>query len=714
MRRNTFRQTTARIAVVAFLAGMMQTNAFIGDVQAAAKLSLSKKKVEIGVGKTVKISVKNAKKLKVRSVTCKIDKKKIAAFKKSGRYAVKVKAKKQGKAVLTFRVKRGKKWSSLKCNIVVKANKKAEPTPKQDNATTQPTGQPTNQPTNQPTQIPDITPEVTPTSKPTQKPTAEPTPGTGFQPVEYKKADFETGTDGFVGRGGSEKLGSVDGGHTGKCLKVTGRTQNWHGASIDVTDTIVKGATYGFSAWVRQDSGEEKPIKLSCTLDETYPEVKTLSCKSGEWTHLEGTYEVPTSFQSLTFYFEGPGGNYDLLIDDVVIRQETEGKAGLDPMSLESLKDAYQKHFTRFGTCISYNTSWNQGTQMQSDSTMKFVQKQFNSFTLENEMKPDQIFNRFTGAPISVADAKARGYVIPDSYKEATVPQLNFSSVDKSLEIADKYGIQMRAHVLLWHQQTNPAFFRTGYTETGAVVSKEVMDARLEFYIRTVMKHVMEKEKTLSAKKAGSIVYCWDVANEYIHRSNAPTSPSWVDVYGDMGLAPTYVKKAFSVAYDMLKEYGLQDTVTLFYNDYDEYDWADDIVSLVKYINQGEPANICGGIGMQSHITTKNPTLEVYGNAVDKFLLTGLEVQVTELDMGIEQGDTQEIQAERYGDIMELLIQKHKNRDVQVNKKGITGVTIWGLLDSKSWRKDEQPILFAGGLDQPKPSFYSVLEAAKK
>lgn len=228
------------------------------------------------------------------------------------------------------------------------------------------------------------------------------------------------------------------------------------------------------------------------------------------------------------------------------------------------------------------------------------------------------------------------------------------------------------------------------------------------------MKHVMEKEKTLSAKKAGSIVYCWDVVNEYIHRTNDPVSPTWVDVYGDMGLQPTYVKKAFSVAYDMLKKYGLQNEVTLFYNDYDEYDCADDIVSLVKYINQGESANICGGIGMQSHITTKTPTLAVYGAAVDKFLATGLEVQVTELDMGIEEGDTQEIQAEHYGDLMELLIQKNNNRDIQVNKKGITGVTIWGLLDSKSWRKGEQAILFAGGLDQPKPSFYSVLEAAKK
>lgn len=719
MRRKELKRMTARLTALALAAGVISSCVVSGEADAAAKLQLTKKKVTVEAGKTVKISIKKAAKFKVRSTKWKISSKKTASVKKSGRFAVKVKAKKAGKATLTCQAKRGNKWTSLKCTITVKPKKSVLPakTPDANTPVPEPTESsavPTLQPSTEPdkTALPTATPIVTPKVTPKVTPTAAPSAAPGFTPVEYKKADFENGTDGFTGRGGSEKLSSVAGGHTGKCLQVTGRTQNWHGANLIVTDTIVKGAKYSFSAWVRQDSGADKRIKLSCTLDESYPEIKELSCKSGEWTHLEGTYEVPTSFQSLSFYFEGPDGNYDLLIDDVVIRQESEGKAGLDPMSLASLKDAYQNIFPYFGTCISYNTSWNQGTQMQNDTTMKFVQKQFNSFSLENEMKPDQIFNRYGGAPISVADAKARGYVIPDSYKEATVPQLNFNSVDKVLEIADKYGIKMRAHVLMWHQQTNPAFFRTGYTESGAVVSKEVMDARLEFYVRTVMKHVMEKEKTLSAKKAGSIVYCWDVANEYIHRKNDPVSPTWVDVYGDMGLSPTYVKKAFSVAYDMLKEYGLQNEVTLFYNDYNEYDCADEIVSLIQYINGGEAAKICGGIGMQSHIDTQYPDLEKYGKALDTFLASGLEIHVTELDMGIAEGDTLQTQADKYRDLMTLIIQKQKNRDTKVNAKGITGVTIWGLLDIKSWRKDSRPILFGNSLDDPKESFYAVLEAA--
>ena len=297
---------------------------------------------------------------------------------------------------------------------------------------------------------------------------------------------------------------------------------------------------------------------------------------------------------------------------------------------------------------------------------------------------------------------KKLGYVIPDGYTESTVGKLNFDSVDKILEIANQYGLQMRGHVMQWHQQTSTRFFKEGYSSSGANVSKEVMDKRLEFYIRSVMKHVMDKEKSLTGK-AGSLVYCWDITNEYTHRTNDPAATSWMDVYGNMGLKPTYVKKAYEIAYDELKQYGLQEDVTLFYNDYNEYDVADEIVELINYINEGEEAKICGGIGMQSHITVNYPSLEKYGTAVDKFLATGLQVQVTELDIGIEDGQTEEDLANHYSDIMKLLI-----------SRGITGVTVWGLYDTISWRKPTSCLLFGSGLDDPKAAFYSFIDAATK
>ena len=229
-----------------------------------------------------------------------------------------------------------------------------------------------------------------------------------------------------------------------------------------------------------------------------------------------------------------------------------------------SLKDTYTKIVPYMGTCLNYGSASNP-RELQNASTMKFVKKQYNSFTLENEMKPDAILGS-SAKLISVADAKKKGYYIPAGYAESTVPELAFTTVDKSLEAAKNNGLKMRAHTLVWHSQTPSWFFTKNY-DGSKVVTPAVMDARLDFYIHNVMGHVMDKEKALTGS-AGSIVYAWDVVNEYLHRPSFAFFKTWTSVYGDMGNSPSYVKKAFEIAYDMLKSYQATDKVTLFYNDY--------------------------------------------------------------------------------------------------------------------------------------------------
>lgn len=680
---------------------------------ARRKIALSKKSVTMTVGQKKTIRIKNAKGKRIK---WSIKKKSIASYKKSGKYAVKLTAKKKGTTTLTCKVKNGK-WKSYRCKVKVKKATLVR-TPVATNDVVKTTEKPSSTAVvtmpSVPTQTPTAKPTATPTAKPTATPTA--TPAGEFAEKTYLSTGFEDGTDGFTGRGAA-KVAVASGGRSGNCLSVTGRTSTWNGAELNVTDSIVKGATYSISVWVKQTTDSDQKVKLSANLtvsgQSSYPAIKDeTTLKSGVWTKIEGTYEVPESFSKLTFYVEGPSGNFDFLVDDLTITQTTAGKEPFNPEGLTSIKDTYSGIFERMGNVVSYNTSWNNGYQMQSDDTMKFVKHHFNSYTLENELKPEQVLSNWSGT-ISVSEAKNLGYVIPDGYTESTVAKLNFDSVDKILEIANNYGIQMRGHVMQWHQQTSPRFFHEGYDANNDIVTKAVMDKRIEFYIRTVMKHVMDKEKSLTGK-AGSLVYCWDITNEYTHRTNQPSDTTWVDVYGDMGLKPTYVKKAYEVAYDELKQYGLQKDITLFYNDYNEYDVADEIVELINYINEGEETNICGGIGMQSHITVSYPSLEKYGTAVDKFLATGLQVQVTELDIGISDTQTEEDLAQHYSDIMKLLISKQKNRDKTVNARGITGVTVWGLYDAISWRKPTSCLLFGESLEDPKPAFYSFLEAATK
>lgn len=406
-----------------------------------------------------------------------------------------------------------------------------------------------------------------------------------------------------------------------------------------------------------------------------------------------------------------------------------------------AMKDIFKGVIDNVGTCLTYNQTWNNRTEMQEADTMDFVDKNFNSFTLENEMKPESMLGSQSANLISVAEAKKAGYVIGDDYKEATVPQLNLETIDGVLKIAKEHNIRMRAHTLMWHQQTPAWFFKKGYEGNGEVVDPETMNARLEFFVRTMVRYVMDKEVELTGE-VGSIVYAWDVVNEYIHHTNAPSSTTWVDVYGELGLKPTYVKAAFQFAYDELKKKNAQDKVTLFYNDYDTYFSVEDEIALINYINEGEEEKICGGMGMQSHVDIRRPTLEEYGAALDAFLATGLEVQITELDITINfdtddtdgrepsyayknEGETNEDQAEFTKDFIKLIADKQKNRDKAVSPKGITGITVWGISDTTSWRGQCKPLFFTRKrvkdpetkkykyVYQPKLSYGAMVEALK-
>ena len=544
----------------------------------------------------------------------------------------------------------------------------------------------------------------------------------------FKNATFENGTDDFVSRG-SSKVSQADNGYEGKCLYVSGRTDTWNGAAIDVTSTIVPGAKYHVTAYMKQMSGAAAEIKCSAQTGSDYPAIATVTdAPCCEWVKLEGEIEVASSFSDYLIYFEIPGSaKADFYLDSVVITQVSKGKDVVDPNTLASIKDTYKNIFQYMGTCANYYGYGAKKDQLRKDDTINFIKKQFNSITLENEMKPDTVLGgSYNKKLISVDEARKLGYSIPDNYKEDKVPQLDLGAVDATLEFCAENNVKMRAHTLMWHQQTPNWFFTEDYNGK-SVATTEVMDARLEFFVRTMLNHVMDKEVELTGK-AGSLVYAWDVTNEYVHRTNEPTSPSWMDVYGDMDLEPVYVKKAFTFAYEELEKRGLQDKVILFYNDYDEYKCADKIVELVNYINSDK--KICGGIGMQSHVDIKRPTIEEYGAALEKFMAAGYEVQITELDFTINfdtdgtdkkdpsydyenEGETIEEQAAFVKDFMEMVIAKQKNRDKTVSPKGITGLTIWGLYDSISWRGKSQPLLFGTSIDDPKPAFQAFLEASR-
>ena len=169
-----------------------------------------------------------------------------------------------------------------------------------------------------------------------------------------------------------------------------------------------------------------------------------------------------------------------------------------------------------------------------------------------------------------------------------------------------------------------------------------------------------------------------------------PASNSkWVQVYGD----DSFVINAFTYA----RKYA-PSGCKLYLNDYNEYIPAktNDLVSMATKLKQ---LGVIDGIGMQSHLDVGYPSASVYATALEKFLATGLEVQITELDITTNNFDAQ---ASLYKEIFSLAV-KHADK--------IPAVTVWGTHDSISWRSSQNPLLF-GANYSPKKAYEAVMQVA--
>jgi hypothetical protein len=143
----------------------------------------------------------------------------------------------------------------------------------------------------------------------------------------------------------------------------------------------------------------------------------------------------------------------------------------------------------------------------------------------------------------------------------------------------------------------------------------------------------------------------------------------------------------------------------LFYNDYNEYHPDGKREAMVTLANRLGPngLGVLDGIGMQSHLATGWPDIGTYRTALTRFIGTGVEIHITELDITIDNAHDEARQAEVYKSVFEALIQAREDG------ANITSVTIWGTTDDRSWRNTDnrRPLLFNSSL-QPKPAYNAI------
>jgi len=349
------------------------------------------------------------------------------------------------------------------------------------------------------------------------------------------------------------------------------------------------------------------------------------------------------------------------------------------------LKDLCADYFT-LGVGINGSTLENQ--TLNIPEYMALAKKHFNSCTMTNLMKSGYILDQ-SGSKANLAKGDEN-------------PALSFETIDPTLEWCAENGMKMRGHTLVWHTQAPEWFFREGYDEKGDYVDRDTMLFRMESYIKQLLTHVQTEYP--------GVIYCWDVVNEavdpdsadpdsfFMCRTKINNEPNpWYATIGQ-----DYVEMAFTYA----RQYAAPE-VKLFYNDYNTFQVPklNGIYSLCEYLSE---KGLIDGIGMQGYYSLTYPTDSSIEYAIKKYAELGLELQLTELSISVDEETEEQFekQAKRYGSLFYLL---HNLDTAGGGPANITNVTVFGLVDHYREGDTTNTRLFDKDYN-PKPAFDKIVK----
>jgi len=450
----------------------------------------------------------------------------------------------------------------------------------------------------------------------------------------------------------------------------------------------------------------------------------------GEWTKFSGTFTIPKGVEKVFIRIIEQGTEYgneekgqcvkgDYYITGVSMKKIDKPIPEIE-QDIPNWKDSLVKDL---GTDTIAGTSLTEG-EMSDDVLMELVTKHFNAVTPGNELKLDAMLNYSNDkCPENGTE------VVTFNGEELVVPKLNYKRantiLDKLLEWnaanPDKQ-IKARGHVLVWHSQAPSWFFRENYDIEAGYVSKDVMDKRLEWYIKTMLEYY-----TGPNSKYKDLFYGWDVVNEAINDTTktyrGADESDWSAVYGNQ--SNEYIIKAFQYA----NKYAPAN-LELYYNDYNDCEpgKVEGIVKLLKAV-LAAPGTRIDAMGMQAHHNMLSPSVEEVEDAVRAYCEVVGKVQWTELDIkasGIYDGteatrdEVYNKMAYRYKDYYDVL----KKLDAE-DGIDVTGITMWGVIDKNSWlhqqagvgggadgKQKQCPLLFDDNY-KAKPSFWAFVEPGK-
>lgn len=335
----------------------------------------------------------------------------------------------------------------------------------------------------------------------------------------------------------------------------------------------------------------------------------------------------------------------------------------------ETLQSLFAQYGMKAGTCLS-------DSMITKKACTNIINEQFNSITFENHLKPDYILDKNE----SIA---ANDLVVKFSSK--TVELMEWCKNNDKV---------MRGHTLIWHSQTPNWIFYENFDTSASLVSRDVMLARMESYI----KQTFEKLDELGYLE---LFYAYDVVNEAWLDDGTKRDSLWLQTIGE-----DYLWYAFYYADKYAPEY-----IDLYYNDFNEQFKTDALYDFVQTLVDDEGNYLIDGIGFQAHLYTED-SLEDYFATMDKLATLGLKISLTELDVclgtwPVIKPATEEnlkVQGQFYYNLINGILSR-----VEAGTVKMDSLTFWGFTDQLSWRKERNPMLY-NITYKPKYALYGALQ----
>lgn len=512
--------------------------------------------------------------------------------------------------------------------------------------------------------------------------------------------------------------------------EISGRTSPYDCFAQDITALVENGKEYKYTFYAKLSDdyadapAEQRELQFApyVTIDGQTNYLGSYSTElsgnvsktliPGKWTKYAGTFRIDFdgNIEQIVIRLLEQGTDYgqgDCVMGDYYVTGVTLQEISKEPFALEdvpALKDAVteatQEDFI-VGGAVTIG-------ELSDEGVVALVRKHFNALTIGNELKPDAIFNYSNQyCPGTTTDIL--------NGQEIEVPIVNFSRAEKILDQVLAWNredpenpIRMRGHVLVWHAQTPEWFFHEDYDASKPYVSKEEMNIRLEWYIKTVLEHF-----TAEGSKYEGLFYGWDVVNEAVsdgtntYRSDSenaseslsePThgsNSSWWHVYQ----SEEFIVNAFRYA----NKYAPAD-LQLYYNDYNECGITKrgKILKLIEAVKAAEGTRI-DGMGMQGHYGMSSPDTMAFLDAMKLYAEAAGSVMITEWDLSASDrydGTAATRQDEYIRQAKKYLALYCGIQNLRADGVNVTGFTFWGTIDKYSWLQSRSNV--GGGTDGTK------------